>query len=228
MSMLAAVVGSSLIGSLHCLAMCGPLIGLAGGTRSARFAALHSAGRLATYTGLGIAAGAIGHAVDLAGDLAVVQHVAAIVAAVVIIAWGLVALATALGWRTARRARVGDAFTSGLVRLRSRPPGMRAWLTGVLTGLLPCGWLWAFVVMAAGTGSPIDGGLTMIAFWAGTVPAMFGMLTFGGALLDRIRARIPALTAITLILLGLGTLAMRWHDAGAAQVTHPSCHEVRS
>jgi hypothetical protein len=53
---------------------------------------------------------------------------------------------------------------------------------------------------------------------------MFGMLTFGGALLDRIRARIPAITAVTLIALGLGTLAFRWHDAGAAQVTHPSCH----
>ncbi len=230
MSMLLAVAGSSVVGSLHCVAMCGPLIGLAGGTRSARFAALHSLGRLATYTTLGVAAGAVGRAVDLAGDLAVVQHAAAILAALVIIAWGALALATALGWRTARTSggTAGKAFTHGLVQLRSRPPGMRAWLTGVLTGLLPCGWLWAFVIAAAGAGSPLDGGLTMVAFWAGTVPAMFGMLTFGGALLDRLRARIPVLTAVTLILLGLGTLAMRWRDAGAAQVTHPSCHEVSS
>lgn len=226
-TLLLAVAGSSLVGSLHCVAMCGPLIGLAGGTRSARFAALHSLGRLATYAGLGIAAGAVGRAVDLAGDLAVVQHTASIVAALVIIGWGGFALATALGWRTAGRAR-GKAFSNGLVQLRSRPPATRALLIGTLTGLLPCGWLWAFVVAAAGTGSPVDGGLTMLAFWAGTVPAMFGVLTFGGALLDRIRARIPAITAIVLIALGLGTLAMRWRDAGTTQVTTPSCHEVRS
>ncbi len=227
-TLLLAVVGTSLVGSLHCVAMCGPLIGMAGGVRSARFALLHSLGRLATYATLGIAAGTVGRAVDLAGDLATVQHVAAIVAALVIVAWGGVSLATALGWRTARRTKLGTAFGNGLVRIRSRPPGMRAWLTGVLTGLLPCGWLWAFVIAAAGSGSPVEGGLTMVAFWIGTVPAMFGMLTFGGALLDRIRARIPALTAVTLIALGLGTLALRWGDAGSKQVTRPSCHEVKS
>lgn len=225
---LLVVLTSSLIGSLHCVAMCGPLIGLTGGARSARFALLHSLGRLGTYVALGIAGGMVGRAVDLAGNLAVVQHTAAIVAALVILGWGMVALASALGWRTPRRHARRGAFASGLVRLRSKPPGVRAWLTGVLTGLLPCGWLWAFVVAAAGTGSPVDGGLTMLAFWAGTVPAMVGMLTFGGALLDRVRARIPALTAVTLILLGLGTLAMRWRDAGSQQVTRPSCHEVAS
>jgi hypothetical protein len=29
---------------------------------------------------------------------------------------------------------------------------------------------------------------------------------------------------VALIALGLGTLAMRWHDAGETQVAHPSCH----
>jgi sulfite exporter TauE/SafE len=101
---------------------------------------------------------------------------------------------------------------------------MRAWLTGVLTGLLPCGWLWAFVVMAAGTGSLAGGGLVMLAFWLGTVPAMVGLLTFAGPTLARIRARLPALTAIALIVMGLGTLAYRWRDAGAGQVTAPHCH----
>lgn len=221
-----AVLGASLIGSLHCAAMCGPLIGLAG-SRSARFATLHSLGRLATYATLGILAGLVGRAVDLAGDLVVIQHVATIIAGLAIVLWGGVALVTALGWRTPH-AGGGGAFASGLVQIKSKPPAVRAWLTGVLTGLLPCGWLWAFVIVAAGTGSPFEGGLTMLAFWAGTVPAMFGMLTFGGALLDRLRARIPALTAVTLIALGLGTLALRWRDAGTQQVVEPSCHEVAS
>lgn len=224
---LPAVLVSSVIGSLHCAAMCGPLIGLSGGA-SLRFAVLHSLGRLLTYVVLGAAAGAIGRAVDLAGDLAVIQHAATIVAGLAIVGWGGVALATALGWRRAKPTRSGGAFASGLVQIRSRPPAARAWLTGVLTGLLPCGWLWAFVIAAAGTGGAVEGGLVMGAFWLGTVPAMLGVLTIGGRLLDRVRARIPAITAITLILLGLGTLAMRWGEAGTKQVTRPSCHEVSS
>jgi sulfite exporter TauE/SafE len=224
---LPAVLVSSVIGSLHCAAMCGPLIGLSGGA-SLRFAVLHSLGRLVTYVALGTAAGAVGRAVDLAGDLAVVQRTATIVAGIAILVWGGVALATALGWRRAKSTARGAAFASGLVQIRSQPPAARAWLIGVLTGLLPCGWLWAFVIAAAGTGGALAGGLVMATFWLGTVPAMLGVLTLGGRLLDRVRTRIPAITAITLILLGVGTLAMRWGEAGTKQVTQPSCHEVRS
>jgi hypothetical protein len=63
-------------------------------------------------------------------------------------------------------------------------------------------------------------------FWLGTVPAMFGVLTIGGRVLARLRARVPAITAAALIVLGVGTLALRWADAGGNQVTKPSCHEV--
>ncbi len=227
MTLWVGVLAASLIGSLHCVAMCGPLVGLHGGAQSLRLAIVHSLGRLSTYVVLGAIAGAIGRAVDLAGDLAVVQRAATLVAGGVIVVWGIAQLATALGWRTARVGHRSAAFATGLVQLRSRPPARRAWLTGVLTGLLPCGWLWAFVVAAAGTGSMLEGAATMGAFWLGTVPVMLGVLTIGGALLSRIRARIPAITAVTLIALGIATLALRWGDAGAKQVTSPSCHEVR-
>jgi len=220
------VLVSSFVGSLHCVAMCGPLVGMHGGAHSFPLAMTHSLGRLLTYVVLGIAAGAIGRAANLAGELAVVQRIATILAGVVILVWGAIALATALGWRIANHRPSSNAFANGLVQIRSKPPATRAWLTGVLTGLLPCGWLWAFVIAAAGTGSPLEGGATMAVFWLGTVPAMLGVLTIGGAVIAKLRARIPAITAVTLILLGLGTLAMRWGDAGSKQVTQPSCHEV--
>ncbi len=223
-AVLTGVLVASLAGSVHCLAMCGPLIGLHGGIRTARLALMHSLGRLATYVALGLVAGAFGHAVDLAGRLGNVQRAATIVAGGVIAGWGLWSLAVARGWIDAKRHLVGSQFLSGLARIRAKPPRLRAWLTGVLTGLLPCGWLWAFVVTAAGTGSIAGGGLVMIAFWLGTVPAMVGLLTFAGPTLARIRTRLPELTAIFLIVMGLGTLAYRWRDAGASQVTTPHCH----
>jgi sulfite exporter TauE/SafE len=224
-TLLSGVLLASLLGSLHCVAMCGPLIGLASGARSLRLALVHALGRLTTYVTLGIAAGFLGRAIDLAGRLGDVQRAATVVAGVVILAWAGVAIAVAAGWKRPGAARA-KLFTRGLVQLRGRRPTTRTWLVGVLTGLLPCGWLWAFVVSAAGTGSPATAAAVMSVFWLGTVPAMTGVLAFGGPLIDRLRNRLPIVTAVALVVVGIGTLSARWTDAGAQGVAHPSCHEV--
>jgi sulfite exporter TauE/SafE len=227
--MLPAIFVASLVGSVHCIAMCGPLVGLHGGVRTLRLALVHALGRLTTYVALGMLAGLIGRALDLAGELAVVQRAATIVAGGLIVGWGGYQLAIALGLRASSdrpHAPGSTRFASGLVQIRSRRPATRAWLVGVLTGLLPCGWLWAFVIAAAGTGHVIAGGVVMLVFWLGTVPAMTGVLTIGGPVIAWLRQRMPVVTAAALIVLGLGTLATRWHAAGTTGVTHPSCHEA--
>ena len=222
--MLVAIFVSSIFGSVHCLAMCGPLVGLSRG--GLRLAIVHALGRLTTYATLGAAAGMVGSAIDLAGDLGAVQRAATIVAGSAILAWGLYQLGVAAGWIRATSHASTTAFSRALVQIKTPRAVRRAWLVGVLTGLLPCGWLWAFVVTAAGTGHATDGALVMIAFWLGTVPAMVGLLTVAGPVIARVRRRMPAITAIVLIVLGLGTLALRWRDAGATQVEHPHCHMV--
>jgi sulfite exporter TauE/SafE len=216
---------SSLAGSLHCVAMCGPLVGLHGGARSLRLALVHALGRLTTYATLGALAGLAGRAVDVAGHLVAIQHVAGLVAGAVIVGWGVHAIAVARGWLQIRSTG-GALFRRGLSQLRGRRAVRRAWLIGVLTGLLPCGWLWAFVVSAAGTASPWIGASVMIVFWLGTVPAMTGVLALGGPAIERIRRRLPVIAACVLIGLGLATLAVRWSDAGAAGVVAPHCHEA--
>lgn len=223
-AMLATIFVTSIAGSLHCLAMCGPLVGLVG-EHSLRLSLVHSLGRFVTYVALGAMAGLVGGAVNLAGRLGSIQHAATIVAGAIIVGWGVRSIAIAQSWWTPRRAE-GAAFARGLVRLRGRRPAVRAWLAGALTGLVPCGWLWAFVVSAAGTGSVLFGAAVMAVFWLGTVPAMTGLLGIAGPLVDRLRRRMPVVTAVTLIVLGLGTLAMRWNDAGLVGVTHPQCHEA--
>jgi sulfite exporter TauE/SafE len=221
-AILAGIVATSAIGSIHCLAMCGPLVGLAGGTRTMRLAATHSLGRLATYATLGMVAGLVGSAIDLAGRLGNLQRAATIVAGLVIVGWGVWTLVGHSKPRATPPQR--SAFARGLVQIRTTRPGKRAYLMGMLTGLLPCGWLWAFVITAAGTGHPLSGALVMVAFWIGTVPAMVGLLAFAGPMIARVRARMPAVTAIALIAIGLGTLAFRWRDAGVVQVMAPHCH----
>lgn len=223
-AILATVLVTSLAGSLHCVAMCGPLVGLVG-EHSLRLAAIHALGRLVTYATLGLVAGLVGSAVNVAGALGSVQHAATIVAGAVIVGWGVRSIAIARSWWTPRRAE-STAFARGLVRLRRRRPAARAWIAGTLTGLVPCGWLWAFVVSAAGTGSALAGVVVMSVFWLGTVPAMTGLLALAGPVVDRLRQRMPVITAVTLIVLGVGTLAMRWDAAPRGTSTHASCHEA--
>ena len=47
-ALMPAILLSSLLGSVHCVAMCGPLVGLHGGARTLRLALMQSLGRLAT------------------------------------------------------------------------------------------------------------------------------------------------------------------------------------
>ena len=239
-ALLAGVVATSIVGSLHCVAMCGPLVGMHGGAKTMRLAAVHSLGRLTTYVLLGTLAGVIGSAVNLAGRVGNVQRAATLVAAALIVGLGVYQIVDVYVARARARTagpdiagqspplvaaqRGSSTFATALVRIRPRSAVRRAWLIGTLTGLLPCGWLWAFVIAAAGTGSAIGGGLVMLAFWLGTVPAMVGVLRFAGPVIARVRQRMPAITAVVLIMVGLGTLALRWRDAGATQVNHPHCH----
>ncbi len=246
-ALLAGIVATSALGSVHCIAMCGPLVGLQGGTRSLRLAATHSAGRLLTYATIGALAGLAGSALDLAGRLGNIQRLATIAAGATIVGWGVIALVqarrarpttattgtttatattvatatTALGPRTHARS---SAFGSALVHIRTRSAAKRTFSLGLLTGLLPCGWLWAFAISAAGTGHVASGVAVMVAFWLGTVPAMVGLLGLAGPLLGRLRARMPIITALALIAVGLGTLGLRWRDAGTGQVVTPHCH----
>jgi uncharacterized protein len=97
-------------------------------------------------------------------------------------------------------------FTAALKAMREQPPALRAMVVGLVTTLLPCGFLYAYVTIAAGTGSPLRGVLVMAAFWAGTVPVMAGLGAAAGRVLAPLRLRLPALSASALVLIGLLTV----------------------
>ena len=230
MGLMVTVFVASVIGSLHCVGMCGPFVGFyagadsSGGARRLLSHAVYSGGRLVSYLVLGLAAGSIGAVLDLAGSLAGIQRVAGVVAGTVMIAWGVFALlqirgVTILKHRTgqgpvARMVRRGFGFVGG------KPPLVRAAAVGLLSGLLPCGWLWAFLVTAAGTGSALGGAAVMTAFWLGTVPALvavgLGAQLIGGPL----RRHVPAITAVLLVALGLYAIIGRPTSVSAAVAKH--------
>lgn len=230
--LLATVLGASLAGSLHCAGMCGGFVAFySGGDRFLRHAA-YNGGRLASYLVVGALAGLLGAAVDLAGTLAGLQRVAALAAGTLMVVWGGLGLLRALQVRLPEMPlprilrRVGPAAYRAT---HERPPLVRAGLLGLFSALLPCGWLYAFAVLAAGTASPWLGMLVLGAFWIGTVPVLAGL----GLTLDRLgaraRRRMPILTASVLLLLGLLWLAGRVGLPGpTAAHCAPSAAESRA
>jgi sulfite exporter TauE/SafE len=215
-TLLATVLVASLAGSLHCVGMCGPFVAFYAGGDASRGArrllshATYSAGRLAAYATLGLAAGSIGAALDLAGSLAGFQRVAAVAAGAVMIAWGVLALLRIRGVRVLPRSASSTAWLQRAFRVvANTPPVLRAGAVGLLSGLLPCGWLWAFLVAAAGTGSAAGGAAVMGAFWLGTVPALLAVGLGAQLLAAPLRRHVPAVTAVLLVALGIFAIVSR-------------------
>jgi hypothetical protein len=80
---------------------------------------------------------------------------------------------------------------------------------GLLTALLPCGWLYAFAIVAAGAGSASWGAAMMGAFWMGTVPILVSLGVGVQALAGALGRRLPLATALILVAVGLYTVADR-------------------
>jgi hypothetical protein len=209
------VLAASLVGSLHCAGMCGGFVAFytgAGGRRQGLGHAAYNIGRLAAYATLGALAGALGAALDLASAPAGIQRGAAVLAGALIALWGTRTLLETAGVRMARLeppAALRGAVARGVAAVAARPPATRALVIGLLTGLLPCGWLYAFIVTAAGTGDPLRGAGLMAVFWLGTLPVMAGLAVAVQALAGSLRRWVPAVCAVAMIVVGLLAVAGR-------------------
>src|SRR6056297_1565861 len=212
--LITAVATASLLGSMHCVGMCGPLAMWASGigtsvsrTTIAASTSLYHLGRLTTYLLAGLFAGAVGNAVDLGGQLVGVQVAAARVVGVLMILIGAVKLWTLIKGRSTSALPLKPSRISGmLIRLRPYlfrlPPLQRGFATGLLTTLLPCGWLYLFALLAAATADPLMGMIVMAAFWVGTVPALTALVAGSQLLSRRFTTAIPIAAAMLLMLTG--------------------------
>jgi len=196
---------SGVLGSAHCLGMCGPLALMLGQAKSRVRQNLvrqliYSAGRIFTYGVLGACAGFAG--MRMAASLPAlinIPAVLAIVAGAFLFYQGLLAA----DWLP-RRGHVGSScLGSSFLATFLRGPALRdVFLAGLFTGFLPCGLLYGYVAMAAGSASMGRGILVMVTFGLGTVPVMIAT-GFGSSLLGlAARRRLFRLAAYSVMLAG--------------------------
>lgn len=225
--LLGTVFIASVLGSLHCVGMCGPFALLAGSPRReisiqnkprcGRWLALiptaaYSCGRLTTYCVVGVVFGSLGMALNRGVGFASFQQTATFVAGGLMIVVGGIAMARQLGW-TIRLPSVAGPLQKALQRhfqtITRQPPLRRAFLIGAFSCLMPCGWLYTFAIVAAGTGSPWQGAIVMAVFWAGTVPIMAALMLGLNGLGQSVQRRVPVAMASMVIVIGVFTIAFR-------------------
>jgi sulfite exporter TauE/SafE len=195
---LAAFV-AGLMGGLHCAAMCGGIVcmlngrqdGKAKGATRWKWALAYNAGRIASYTFAGVLAGSAGQAGFLLRGSIPAQQVFMLVAGMTLCVMalyltgvtpmmrGLEAVGTVL-WRQVepltRRVFPVDSVSKAL--------GL-----GVLWGWLPCGMVYAALLLALSTGHPLQGGVVMLAFGLGTLPNMLLMGSLAGRMQNLLKIR---------------------------------------
>ncbi len=203
---------AGLLGSAHCIGMCGPFA-LIVGSQAANWKSnlgrqsVYTLGRVFTYSVLGAIAGAAGLYVQ--ENLSTIVNAAAVLAMIAggfLIYQGLAA-AQVFTRRSTGPTKAGcfarEFFSSFL-----KAPGLQnLFLAGLFTGLLPCGLVYGFLALAAATRSPILGASLMAIFGLGTAPIM--MLTgCGGSLLGLIgRKRVFQFAAWCVVLTGVISIA---------------------
>jgi uncharacterized protein len=212
------MLSAALFGSLHCVGMCGGLIAVANDGATQARARINTqlgyhAARLCSYVTLGAVAGTLGQALDLAGKAAGLGKAAAILAGASMTLWGLWAMLEAAGARL--RLRLPTVKLLPTVALRwlasaqQQRPVVRAALLGASSALLPCGFLYAFALAGAATGTALGGALVMASLWLGNLPALLGFGFVLTSALTRIKRHIPLLSAASVFALGLLTLNLR-------------------
>lgn len=173
---------TSVLGSLHCAAMCGAFsVVVASGPRPwSRFVANQSS-RIAAYVGLGALAGFAGAGLERSSLLATGQSWAAPVLGTTLIAlagwefWGRrTGTSSAVQLRTRAGPRRGWLHRprAGLFRRAREPDLVGAAAAGLISALLPCAWLWSFLALAAARRDAVQGAWVMLAFGLGTLPAL--------------------------------------------------------
>jgi sulfite exporter TauE/SafE len=196
----------------HCVGMCGPILGAYAAAQRTGVPpfALYHAGRVTSYVILGTVFGALGSATNWFEATARAQATLSIVVGLLMaaLALGLLGVLPTRAWiESAAIARRVVQRIRGLLGTRT---SHGRFALGVTNGFLPCGPVMVVALAAATTGSALRGGISLLLYGLGTVPALL-LLGLGAGRLGaatrtwiyRIGSLLVTLLAVQLVLRGL-------------------------
>ena len=208
-----AAITMGMIGSFHCIGMCGPIafaLPLNNDSSLAKFfgSLLYNIGRITTYSSIGFLFGLAGKGLSIIGFQ---QGLSILLGASILIILLLAKLGTVKLNVPAIFSTVGAGIRNVVGKLFLKKNFGALYLIGLLNGLLPCGLIYMAVAGAVATADPVKSALFMAAFGAGTLPVMWAVSFFGNFINMEVRKKIRNMypyvmlvMACLLILRGMG------------------------
>lgn len=162
-SLYASFFLASLLGSWHCAVMCGPIALNMNKNNFETFK--YHFGRMISYSFMGGIAGLVGSIIPFSRYPSLKYFFVFILATYL--------LSVALNENIFKKM-LPEKMMLFIARL-SKKYFSNPLIFGLLSVLLPCGWLYSFVAAAATTQSPAAGSLVMFLFWLGGLPTLVGL-----------------------------------------------------
>jgi uncharacterized protein len=204
-----------LLGTGHCIGMCGPLIFAFPG-RTGKFMphVWYHLGRVTTYTAVGgimgglgqmLAGAATGSTAGSFGGVHLIKGVLWLVAAAFLMLFGVTRLGVLRepGWLTALSPERIPGFKKALRSSTEQPGTTVFYFLGIMLGFLPCGLSYGAFAQALGTANAAQGTLLVLAFAVGTVPGLVLLGTGASAIFSRYRRQSDILSGAVMILMAL-------------------------
>jgi uncharacterized protein len=208
-----AALTLGMIGSFHCIGMCGPLafsLPLGNHSDFAKFTGtfIYNLGRIVTYSALGLLFGLAGKSFFLFGF----QQGLSITVGVVILFFLFIPKKwIANSGKNNFVTKFTNEIRSALGQLFLKKNYQSLFAIGLLNGLLPCGLIYMAIAGAFSTADLLKSAFFMASFGLGTLPVMWSVSFFGNyigiGLRQKIRKTYPimmGLMACLLIVRGMG------------------------
>lgn len=188
-----------LLGSFHCIGMCGPIAIALPKTKNLVLSRLiYNFGRVITYSMLGLLFGLLGSRLEMFG----LQRIISISLGVLII----LTVVTPISYRIKLSNKLGLYKLVGMLKMYfgkmfKNHSNSSMLVIGMLNGLLPCGFVYIGITGAIAVGDTLNGMLFMTMFGLGTLPVMLGASLIGSVINLNIRQKLTRLLpAFSLIL----------------------------
>lgn len=202
--MLLSALILGLLGSLHCVGMCGPIafmlpVDRSNSIKKVSQITVYHFGRLLAYSILGLLFGIVGKSLYLFGF----QQQLSIIVGVLMIFLVVIPYRTLGKYNLSRPLnRLISKVKTSLGQALKKKTADTFITIGFLNGFLPCGLVYMAVFGAVATGSILHGSLYMILFGIGTIPLMTSAIYLGKFLNSNIKQRIQKAVPVFVIIIG--------------------------
>jgi uncharacterized protein len=194
---------AGLLTGFHCIAMCGGFLvsytakNALKGHKSFKQHLIYGVSKTVSYTTIGAIFGLIGSIFFFTPPL---RGGIAIFAGVFMVFYSL----SMFGLRFFRKLQIHPKFLTKIATKKYSGFYFGPMMTGLLNGLfIACGPLQALYLYAAGTGSVIQGGLSLMVFGLGTLPVMLGFGGIANIISHKATRKILKISGIIVLILGL-------------------------